>query len=177
MHPINQVAADANVSQYVERLNTLAKFKSLRFLTLRTRTISDDLGGNIDGSDVDLDSAKETMSHLQTGQASGMLSKFTMIVFMRLGSPGSILPYSKFSDQKGMSLIARRKFVFLRKGDDVQVEVSNQELPVSRPKVSTGVRGSPGIAKSVEDTTDVDAVTDCTGPWPPEVLSIKKISC
>lgn len=112
-----------NIPQYTEYLNTLAKFKRLRVLTLRAQTISDDFGSNIFDTDLDLESAKEAMSLLESRQDSGMLSSFTMIVLQRLLQPEP----TKWTQK---SLITLCSFVF-RKGDDLQV--INRELPVLHP--------------------------------------------
>jgi hypothetical protein len=114
-----------NITQYTEYLNTLARFKHLRVLTLRTQTISDDFGSNILDTDADLESAKKAMSLLESRQDSGMLSNFTMIVFNRV-----LLPQPIKWAQK--SLVTRRSFVF-RKGDDFQVV--HRELSVLRPEI------------------------------------------
>ena len=114
-----------NITQYTENLNTLAKFKHLRVLTLRTQTISDDFGSNIFDTDLDLESAKEAMSLLESRQVSRMLSSFTMIVLNRH-------LHTEATQWTQKSLITRRSFVF-RKGYDLQVV--NRELPVLRPQI------------------------------------------
>jgi hypothetical protein len=119
---------NTNIPQYTEYLNTLAKFKHLRVLTLRTQTISDDFGSNVFDTDLDLESAKEAMSLLESRQVSRMLSSFTMILLNR-----HLRTESTKWTQK--SLITRRSFVF-RKGHDLQVV--NRDLPALRPEIWAG---------------------------------------
>jgi hypothetical protein len=143
-----------NVPQYVEYLNAFVKFEHLRFLTLRTHTISDDFGVNIAGTDINLESAKATMSHLQTHQSSGLLSKFTMIVAKRLGAPLNIPPGLECVNGAEKNLIARRSFMFLSKGGDVQVEVVDREIPAISPKVSSDEQHIPlDIAEDAQFTS------------------------
>jgi hypothetical protein len=123
-------------------------------LTLRTHTTSADFGVNIIGTDIDFESAKATMSHLQTHQSSGVLSKFTMIVVRRLGAPLNIPPSPECVSGAGKNLIARRSFVFLRKGGDVQVEVVNREVPAIPPEVSSDEQHIPlDIAEDAQFTS------------------------
>jgi hypothetical protein len=134
-HPNPKTLENANASQSNEFLKTLTKFEYLRTLILRTQTISNDFGNKIVGRDIDLESAKETMSYVQTHQSSGLLSKFSMIVLKRLCAPVNLPPHPQCASWDERNLITRRSFVFLKKSDKLEVKVVDREVSVIRPKV------------------------------------------
>ncbi|KAF4617096.1 hypothetical protein G7Y89_g15052 [Cudoniella acicularis] len=102
------------IEQHLQFIDIIARFRHLRFLTLRTLTLSPLLGESLDEVDVDLDSAKCVVARLQKSEHT-CISEILFVIFQR-----EAFTYS-FRYSPSAYPLTYREFSFVRKEDMISL--------------------------------------------------------